>query len=196
MRQIQNGQSASVAATAAGVTLIELLVTLAIMAILTTIAIPSLSAFIADSRQSGRAFELVGALNMARSEAIKRGTRVSVCKTRNPDAESPTCEADAGWEQGWIVFVDNVQDTGNIFGMIDGADEIIRIHAANESQTITTGGNFIGGVSYRYDGLAMGIKANGNSGTASDTFVLCRDTKAIRIVSNRSGRLSITQGRC
>lgn len=196
MRQIQNGQSASVAATAAGVTLIELLVTLSILAILISVAIPALSSFVADSQKSSRVFDLVGALNLARSEAIKRGVNVSVCKTEHPDAEEASCQADAGWNQGWLVFVDNIHVPDNQLGILDGDDKIIKVYPAAANLPITTGGNFSAGITYRYDGLAMGIKANGLSGTASDTFRLCSDNKALTVVSNRSGRLSIRQGRC
>ncbi|MDO9007108.1 MAG: GspH/FimT family pseudopilin, partial [Thiobacillus sp.] len=92
-------------------TLIELLVTVAIAAIVLTIAVPNFITFVQNSRLTGQANDLVTALNFARSEAIKRGVRVSVC-SRSTDT---TCAAATVWNTGWLVFVDT---NGN--GAVDG----------------------------------------------------------------------------
>lgn len=83
-----------------GFTLIELLVALAVLAILLGIAVPSFSGMIRDSRASTLASELQGALQLARSEAVKRRQSVVVCR-RKPDAS--TCENGADWAGGWLV---------------------------------------------------------------------------------------------
>src|SRR3569832_1392228 len=64
--------------TTRGFTLIEQLVTLAIAVILLTVAVPNYQMFVANSRMASQANEVVGALSLARSEAVKRGTQVSV----------------------------------------------------------------------------------------------------------------------
>lgn len=83
-----------------GFTLIELMVALAILAILLGIAVPSFGSMIRDSRASTLASELQGALQLARSEAVKRRQNVVVCR-RRPDAS--TCENGADWAGGWLV---------------------------------------------------------------------------------------------
>jgi len=86
-----------------GFTLIELIVTLAIAAIITTAAVPSLQNFIQNNRMSTAVHHFVTTLNLARSEAVKRGERVTVCKSD----DLINCTVSDGWEQGWIVFVDS-----------------------------------------------------------------------------------------
>jgi type IV fimbrial biogenesis protein FimT len=82
-----------------GFTLVELLITIAIAAIVLGIAIPSFSSTISSNRLTTSINELVTALNFARSEAVKRGQDVVVRKTG------------ANWENGWQVFADIDRDT-------------------------------------------------------------------------------------
>lgn len=90
-----------------GFTLIELMVTISIMVILVTMAVPSLQALIERNAVAGQVDSLVSSLITARSEAIKRNTIVVMCRSNNPEAASPTCAGSGtGWESGWIVFAD------------------------------------------------------------------------------------------
>ena len=91
---------------ASGFTFLELMVTLAVAGILVSIAAPSFQSIVQQSRQDSRVMELSGMLNFARSEAIKRSSRVSVC-ARESDT---TCGTD--WSKGWHVFIDNAEDAG------------------------------------------------------------------------------------
>ncbi len=61
-----------------GFTLVELLVTMTLVAILSAIALPSLSSFVTNSRVSSRANDFVAAINLARSEAVKRSSGVTI----------------------------------------------------------------------------------------------------------------------
>jgi len=85
-----------------GFTLIELMVTLTVLAIAVAIAAPSFNSAIANNRSTGMATELTAALNFARSEAIKRVKPVSIC----PSSDGAVCLSDADWPKGWLVFVD------------------------------------------------------------------------------------------
>ena len=86
---------------AGGFTLIELMVALAILAILVTIAAPSLRDAVLNARMTAQANDLMGDLNIARSEAVKRNQRVYLCTSTN----GTTCTA-SQWRDGWMVFVD------------------------------------------------------------------------------------------
>ncbi|MFQ5936937.1 MAG: Tfp pilus assembly protein FimT/FimU, partial [Acidiferrobacterales bacterium] len=93
-----------------GFTLVELIVTLVVAAILLTLAAPRMTSFIQRDRLATQANDLVADLALARSEAIKRGATVIVCKSNNPTAANPACNTTAGdpWTNGRVIFIDNV----------------------------------------------------------------------------------------
>lgn len=102
-----------------GLTLIELIVTLAIFAIVTAMAIPSMNAFFDSNRRAANINSFVTAMNLARSEAIKRNNDVTVCVRNDAGTD---CDAAKNWENGWIVFVDD-----GTKGDVDGSDSILRV---------------------------------------------------------------------
>lgn len=99
--------------TSRGFTLVELLVVLAIAAILVAGGVPSLSWFIASSRTANAVDTMVAVLERARSEAQRRSAVVSVCRSLDPYAAEPAikCSNAAGlgyaagdWASGWVMF--------------------------------------------------------------------------------------------
>ena len=108
---------------AEGVTLIELLVALSVMAIVLTLGIPSFTDFLASNRMSAASNDLVSAMHLARSEAIKRRQPVTVCASENAAAPNPGCSAAASPGIGWLVFVDDDGDA-----TVDGGELIISAH--------------------------------------------------------------------
>lgn len=103
----------------AGFTLVEILVTLAVSVIVLTAAVPSFRDVIRNSRLTAATNDLVTAVNLARSEAIKRGVRVTMCKS--PDGTA--CSSTNGWDQGWIIFTDADGDAA----YTAGSDELLRV---------------------------------------------------------------------
>ncbi|WP_279303944.1 GspH/FimT family pseudopilin [Cognatiluteimonas telluris] len=98
-----------------GFTLIELMVAIAITAVLLTIAVPSFEATINSSRLTSSANEFVNAVQTARMEAIRRSQHTAVCFSASAESAAPTCSA-AGAD-GWITFVD--ADGNDSFGAGD-----------------------------------------------------------------------------
>lgn len=85
-----------------GMTLIELMVAITIVAILAAIAIPSFRRLTAENRTIAATNDLVTALNVARSEALRRSQNTVVCTS----SDQATCSGSANWTDGWIVFAD------------------------------------------------------------------------------------------
>ena len=82
--------------SSSGFTLIELMITLAIAAILLMVAVPNLSAYRRNAELTSAANTFMASLNTARSEAMKRGRNAMVVPTNNG----------SNWNDGWVVFVD------------------------------------------------------------------------------------------
>ncbi len=121
-----------------GFTLVELMITLVIAVILTTIAIPSFNNMIQRNRIATKTNALVSFLAIARSEAVKLGKPVTVCASSNGTA----CTG-GSFDDGWIVFV----DTGTS-GTVDGTDRILNVQeklGGGISITFTppSGGNYV-----------------------------------------------------
>lgn len=89
-----------------GFTLIELIVTLSVLGILLTIAVPMLRPLVRSTNLRSAANRWVGVLNYARSEAVTRGTRVVICASADPMVNDPVCSGNTNWATGWLVFVD------------------------------------------------------------------------------------------
>lgn len=168
-----------------GFTLVELMITLAIAGILLTIGVPSFQNMIRTNRTVTNTNNLVTALNLARSEAIKRGVQVTV-KRKGTTSQN--------WDSGWDVFTDIDAD-----GVLDIEDLLIRTYAPlTAGYTLRTGGNFDDWVAYLPSGLSRTPPGN----LTNDTFRLCDDSastttsRAIKVsVSGRPRTLTGT-GSC
>ncbi|MEP7185388.1 MAG: GspH/FimT family pseudopilin [Rhodanobacter sp.] len=88
----------------AGFTLLELMVTITVAAILTAIAFPNFRDLLKRSAVSGHSNELIGDLNFARETASTEMSFVSICPSANPNAAVPSCAASESFAQGWIVY--------------------------------------------------------------------------------------------
>ena len=166
-----------------GLTLIELLVTIAILAILLAIAVPNFITFVQNSRLVGQTNDLVTALNYARSEAIKRGVRVSVCSR----LDNTTCSGATvvNWDAGWLVFVN--PNNSAVAATTPGTVLQVRQPLENGNTLRTTTGTGIQRVTYQNSGF---------SGNA-DTFRLCDSRGAASgraIMVSLQGRVTIGTG--
>ncbi|MEJ2694479.1 MAG: GspH/FimT family pseudopilin, partial [Candidatus Thiodiazotropha sp.] len=85
-----------------GFTLIEMMVTLAVGIILLAIGVPSFINMVSSNQAASYSNDVVGALRLARSEAVKRSSTVTICAGNN---DLSGCSAGT-WNNGWVVFDD------------------------------------------------------------------------------------------
>ncbi len=124
-----------------GFTLVELIVTLSIVAILAMIAVPSMQQTIRQNRLTAYASTIVTAFNIARSEAIRRGGSVSLCSS--DDLASCRTSNITDWSEGWILFTDldadgTFDDDGDSTLCEEGVDDCILQVMGNLSGVILT----------------------------------------------------------
>lgn len=158
-----------------GFTLIELIITVAIAAIVMAVGIPTFQDTIRESRLTTSNNQFIGALNLARSEAIKRGSRITLCPSQGANCDS------GGYDQGWIVFNDR-----NSNATVDAGEAIVRVfEKMPEGMTLTGNGNVDTYISYAADGASRL-----NSGAfQAGTLTLCKDSSGRQIVLSSPGRL-------
>ena len=123
-----------------GFTLIELMITIALGAIVMGIGVPSFQNLVVKNRIQTQASEIRSSLAMARVEAIRRGLRVRVCPGQNG------CDGSANWHGGWNSFVDRDNDNN-----IDPNETQLEVHTRLDGSSTLTGANH---VIFKSDGTA------------------------------------------
>jgi type IV fimbrial biogenesis protein FimT len=144
-------------AGASGFTLVEMLMTMAIAAIVMALAVPSFRYVTNSNRIAGEINGLLGDLQLARAEAIKEGRNVTVCVSAN----GTSCTISTSWQSGWIVFSDPA-NTG-----VPAVGSVVRVQKTfSGSDTFISNG--IVKVTFNREGYAAGI-ADGTMITLHDS---------------------------
>lgn len=137
---------------ARGFTLVELLVSIAILAVLTGIGVPSYQYIANSSRISSEINALLGDMQYARAEAIKEGQTVTVCSSTT--GASCNTSGVTAWQGGWIVFSD---PNGN--GTVDTGEPILRKQASFSGYDTFVSDNSVGAIKFNRDGFITGLPA-------------------------------------
>jgi type IV fimbrial biogenesis protein FimT len=170
-----------------GFTLIELMIVLAVVAVMVGAGAPAMTSMIRSIQLTNASNDLLWGLFMARSEAVKRKSRVVVCKS----ADGIVCAQVGGWEQGWLVFQDNDND-----GQHDQGETILHRAQPLPPELRVTGNVTVARyVSYAPTGATQLIGGNFQAGT----ITLCRRSadsgEARQIVVSSSGRPRVQKSR-
>jgi|1115.fasta_scaffold09619_2 type IV fimbrial biogenesis protein FimT len=168
-----------------GATLPELLVSLGIASILLTLAFPGYVSLMNSHRLAVVSNELVLSLQLARSEAVKRGKRVTVCKSSNAMTTAPACDATAPWQSGWITFVDE-----GSAGVKEPGDTLLHVSPGSAQASIVAV-NFSNYGSYLPSG-----RSQGSSGLPNDTIHVCLAGAKRKIIINNVGRVRMEAAAC
>ena len=156
-----------------GFTLIELMVTLAIAAIVLSIGIPSFKNIIKENNQATLLNEFTSYVNFAKSTAVTQGAVVVLCPRNTAGTD---CNSSGSWDDGWIVFVDSNED-----GDKDNGDTLLKVHESiDDDFNITT------------SSTSVEINAKGFV-SANSTFTFC-DSRgsnyAVAKILSKTGRMS------
>lgn len=133
----------------AGFSLVELMVTVAVIAILAAVATPSLVSVVNNNRLAAQSNEMVASLQIARSEAVRMNAQVSVCRSTN----GTSCAAAGPWTR-WIVI---------------SGTQVLRDSSVRAPVQITSGAAT---VTFRPDGLSR----NATGGLTDNSFTVCVPT--------------------
>lgn len=165
---------------AQGFTLVELLVTLAVSALLLAVAVPSTAVIVKSVRLSSASNVFLSGLYLARGEAIKRNARVVLCKS----LDGVACAMVGGWEQGWIVFHD-----ANNNGLRDANELVIRREASLSSGLRLRGNmNVARYVSFAPTGATKLLSGGFQAGTLTICHESAESGEGREIVLNAVGR--------
>jgi len=161
----------------------ELLLGIAVLAILTTLAVPSFTQFIQNNRLAGQANEMVASFQFARSEALKRGQQVQVCTS----SDGSGCGGN--WSEGWIAIVDPGGDD----------EEVLRVWASPGDDF-----QFTAGVNVAQFAPAGCLDTNDDGQCTLDDGDLefelslegCTNDNARRVLIERTGRVASQRVDC
>ncbi len=174
-----------------GFTLLELMVTIVVASVILGFGVPSFMALVQNNRMTAAANDLLAALTIARTEAVKRATPVTICASNNPEAPLPACAATP--MNGWVVFVDSNdtdadgQPDGNV--VIEPGEVILQTHAALPP-TMTPNANGVY-ASFAANGFTRTV---GAVGLPLTTAVFC-DVRGNAVIGTDQGGNDISAAR-
>jgi type IV fimbrial biogenesis protein FimT len=126
-----------------GFTVVELLITIVVVSILLATGVPSILQMVKNNRVTMQANKLVTSVQLGRNEAVKRGTRTTVCAA---NTTLDDCAGSSNWANGWIVFSnldnDSTADTGT-GACLETEDCIMRTSEGINNSTLTGSDNAI-----------------------------------------------------
>lgn len=171
-----------------GFTLVELVVTLAILAILISLAMPDFSETVRQWRRDSATRALTSSLQLARSEAIKSARKVMLC----PSTTGTSCGTGTEWRNGWIVFVDD----GTTDQAFDAGERILQVTSSQSGVASLTSSANVEFLQFLPNGLmAAGSTSGAKTGATTFTVTPSGATSATlvnKVAVSTVGRPTVT----
>lgn len=166
-----------------GFTLMELVIVLAIVGILVTVGIPNMTATIQNNQLTSEVNRFVAQLQLARSEAIKRGRTVTLCRSNDVTDSSPSCSGTSGvYEQGWLMYVNA---SGSDDNYDSSTDTLLQV-SGPAANGVTIRSNSIGNAWLSFNSIGMLVK------TSSAELRFCGRDGSTAAVLGRQLAISLT----
>ncbi len=158
-----------------GVTLLEVLLSLALISIVAGMTIPTFTDIMENMQQNSTMRKLYTALKLARSEAIKYNQEIRLCPSKNGES----CLATTDWNRGWIIYVD-----ANTIAKLDEEDKVLHIQDQISTATLR----------YNLDDYSVKFRKDGRISRNASFYICSKQEKkpAKRLVLIHSGRIRIT----
>ena len=154
-----------------GYSMTEVLTTLAVVGVVVSNGVPAMQNLVHEQRLTTQVNQLFTDLHLARSESIKRGVPVVLCKS----GDGVACSTTADWQNGWLVFVDSDDDS-----TVDANEPVIRVQ-----QALGAGTTLRFGTSYR---ALRHVSSNRTAAAQNGTFTFCDARVARRTPGPSSSR--------
>ncbi len=179
--------------TQSGFTLIELMVTLAVGIVILAIGLPSIMTMVSSNQAAGYANDLVGAIRLARSEAVTRADLVTICPRSSNlatiDCASTLSTFSTDWNNGWIVFIDDDSNSA-----VNTGDTILKVWTILVDERSSLVFNSTSPKTILFD------SAGGNTSGAQIQFAFkksdCRANQARQITVSIMGRPTLDHVAC
>lgn len=159
-----------------GFTITELMITVAIVAILLAIGIPSFKYVSTANRMSGEINNLLGDMQLARAAAIQQGQTVTICAS----TDHATCSGGSAWNTGWIIFGGT--------GAPSSSNPIIRVQSAFSGSDSLAAGGPTSAVTFNREGFGLNLPAGGvmftlHESTDNSAYTRCLQATVVGTVS-------------
>lgn len=169
--------------------MIELMITVTIVAVLATIAVPSMRTYVLNNRLNSAAQEFLRTLQTVRSEAIKRQQSIVVCLSANPLADTAaTCTTGTPMPTGWIVFEDDDGDWDHA-----STEPFVEAHTFDSTKMYVLADNSKR-ISYDKTGFASVAGTTSATQTPSASVVMCDSRGNVDSNGSTTGAQSVARG--